>query len=330
MTLPLVTFGIINCNRLYYLKSCVSSLLKTTETYPNKQFIIVDNASIEPGTDEYLGELGRMGMQVYKADERDPANEFAKGLNLVVGEAQGKYICPLQGDMQFVLEGNWLEHYVKFYEENYDKVGCILFDAQRRVTNSAQAPLRVVGSQDYPFVFNQYRPPVAGAADVMFSKDILGMIGPWSEENKAHEGGSDSETDMLHRVEKMMKEGNLDLTCAMPVIPPAAAIYTDPRGTNARVRGNRRYGAYWPPKVDYRYYEFLSLEGIRSTHPDRNVPYSIEEMAIPLGWKAPIDENGNWMKNPIRPESAMPFEYEDLVVTSYEEYDYINDWLEEK
>lgn len=330
MTLPLVTFGIINCNRLHYLKSCVSSLVKTTETYPHREFIIVDNASVEPGTDEYLGELGRMGMKVFKADSRDPANEFAKGLNLIRDEATGKFICPLQGDMQFVLEGNWLENYVKFYEANYDKIGCIMFDAQRRITNSSHTPMLVMGSKEYPFVLNRHRPPVAGAADVMFSRDILTLIGPWSEENKAHEGGADSETDMLRRVDQLIQERSLDLTCAMPVIPPAAAIYTDARGTNARVRGNRRYGAYWPPKVDFRYYELLSLENIRLTHPDRNVPYSIEEMANPLGWKAPIDENGNWMKNPIRPETAMPFEYEDLVVTSYDEYDYINDWMEEK
>ena len=54
---PKVSFGFINCNRLHYLKSCLESFLRCTEDYPNKEIIVVDNASTEEGTDEYIEEL---------------------------------------------------------------------------------------------------------------------------------------------------------------------------------------------------------------------------------------------------------------------------------
>ena len=33
---PLVSVGIVNCNRLHYLKSCLESFLECTEDYKNK------------------------------------------------------------------------------------------------------------------------------------------------------------------------------------------------------------------------------------------------------------------------------------------------------
>ncbi len=62
--MPKVSFGFINCNRLHYLRSCLESFLVCTEDYPNKEIIVVDNASTEDGTDEYLEELReREGIQ---------------------------------------------------------------------------------------------------------------------------------------------------------------------------------------------------------------------------------------------------------------------------
>ena len=34
--LPKVSFGLVNCNRLFYLKSCLESLIYCTEDYANK------------------------------------------------------------------------------------------------------------------------------------------------------------------------------------------------------------------------------------------------------------------------------------------------------
>ena len=113
-SLPKVTFGIVNCNRLFYLKSCVESLLHCTEDYGNKELIIIDNASIEEGTEKYLDEKEKQGHKVFRTTSRDPSNEYAKGLNTIVRESTGDFICLLEGDMQFIVKGGWLKDYVTF------------------------------------------------------------------------------------------------------------------------------------------------------------------------------------------------------------------------
>lgn len=328
---PKVTFGIVNCNRLHYLKSCFESLVKSTDDYDNREFIVVDNASLEVGTQEYLEQLANRGVKVFRASEREPHNEFARGINQICREAEGDYVCPLQGDMQFIVQGGWLERYVDFFEKNKEEVGSIMFDAQRAVTNNGQAKFlsQPRGNFKFPFLMNTYRSPIAGAADVMYSREILEMIGPWSEDNQAHEGGLDSETEMLDRVRNILSEKQLRLMCAMPIHPVSIAIYTDARGTNARVRGTRRYGDYWPAKQDDLYYEMISWEDASQSTIGRNTPLSIEEVAHPIGWDAPIDAMGSWKKNPIRPETAASSDYVELEPTvPVEDEAYLSDWLD--
>ena len=82
----------------------------------------------------------------------------------------------------------------------------------------------------------------------------------------------------------------------VPWFPVSIAIFTDPRGTQGRVRGNIRYGLYWEAK-DNLYYQWIDKKDF-TFHNDR--PFSIEELAIANGnWDLPIDANGCWKKNPI-------------------------------
>ena len=59
-----VSFGIINYNRLFYLKSCAESLMASVEDYKNVEFICIDDNSKEPGTQEYLNSLSDRGWKV--------------------------------------------------------------------------------------------------------------------------------------------------------------------------------------------------------------------------------------------------------------------------
>ena len=56
-----VSFGIINYNRLFYLKSCAESLMESVKDYPDVEFICIDDNSREPGTQEYLQSLKDRG-----------------------------------------------------------------------------------------------------------------------------------------------------------------------------------------------------------------------------------------------------------------------------
>jgi len=334
--MPKVTFGIVNCNRLHYLKSCLESLLFCTEDYSNKEIIIVDNASIEEGTEEYLAEKESQGFKVIRQPERDPSNEFAKALNIICREATGEIIAPLQGDMQFILKEGWLEKYVELFLANDQNIGCITLDAQRRITNNSHQYSNVLKIKDFGFVADGNRPAASGAADVMYRKSVLEMMYPWSEVNSAHEGGGDSETKMLEKINKLTKDNNLNLFTIMPIFPPAVAIYTDARGTNARVRGNRRYGDYWPPKQDFRYYEILNYSSVIKKIEGLTIPVAIEDVAIGIDFQVSKDTTGNWLKNSIDPDTAAPGDYVELgysepkiskVLNVQEEY--LDSWLED-
>lgn len=311
--LPLVSIGWINCNRLFYLKSSVESFLECTKDYSNKELLIVDNASVEEGTKEYLDEKEAQGFKVFRQQQRDPSNEFARGLNIICEESTGDFIVPLQADQQFIIKGGWLQEYVKFYQANLDHIGCIPFDAQRQITNQQHRFSQPVGN-DFKFFLDLDKPPILGAADCMYSRKIIEMIYPWNIKNQDHEGGNDSETAMLHKAVDIIKTNNLKLGCFVSAVPVAIAIYTDMRGTNARIRGNKRYGDYWEAKENNKYYKLTDWEEALelSTEPGLLKPYSIEFMAEPIGWSKPLDENGSWLKNPIRIDTAQPGDWVEL------------------
>jgi len=331
MGLPKVTFGIVNCNRLYYLKSCLESLLYCTEDYPNKEIIIVDNASVEDGTEEYLKEKEAQGLKVIRKEFRDPSNEFAKGLNTIVRESTGDFIFPLQGDMQFIVKGGWLREFVNFYQKNKKYVGFIMLDAQRKIRNATESFTTPVGDE-FKFVYSMSRNPINGAADVMYSREIIDLIYPWNEKNKNHEGGNDSETAMLEKINKYVEDNDMQIMCTLPMFPVSVGIFTDAGGTNARV-----YGDYWSPKEDFRYYEIYDYDDCLKRFNDKK-PLGIEDVAMPIGWDKPVDTNGNWLKNPINPSTAGTNEYvilyneeskniEDNVLISAND-SYISEWLE--
>lgn len=313
--LPKLTFGFVNCNRLHYLKSCVESFLHCTDDYPNKELIIVDNASIEEGTDAYLLEKEKQGFTIIRQQHRDFSNEFAKALNIIAKESTGDFVTPMQGDVQFVIKSKWLHKFVEFYLKHYDNIGSIYLDAQRNIRNRQQAPFGIVEElkqNDYNFLFDLKRNPIAGAGDVMYSRKILDLILPWDENNEKHEGGPDSETKMLTKVQELIKTNNLTLYAAAAFIPPAAAIITDPRGTNARVRGNRRYGKYFPPHKNFTYYKIHEYDDLVLKHDTTKMPAGLEDIVETIGFKKPIDVQGNWLKNPINPDTATKDDYIEL------------------
>jgi hypothetical protein len=272
-----------------------------------RELIIVDNASVEPGTDEYLCNLPSIShgctVHVLRHDKRDPNNEFARGLNEIVSLADGDVIIPLQGDSQFVRRG-WLRDTLMAVER--PDCGCVVLDAQRRITHQAA---KLVRASREAFI-DLSRPPIAGAGDVAYRREIIRDVYPWSTDNTAHEVVGDSETKMLQRVKALQLARSL--VSYVLVSPAAAQIVTDPRGTNARVRGDRRYGAYWPPHGGDLYYQIVDAIPCAK---DALHPVPIEDvvkLAQPIGWEPPLAADGSWLKNPIRPEEALSGEWTEL------------------
>ena len=307
-----VTFGIVNCNRLHYLRACLESLEISTMSYSDKEIIVIDNASIEPGTDEYLKSLEKRGILVVRNKERDPSNEFAKGLNTIVKMSTGEVICPLSGDLQFAIKDGWLSEFVEVFKRRND-VGSIMLDIQRNKTNKSQMRTDLLNTKVGFFYKNLSRPPIATSGNSLFLKTTLVTLGPWSEDNKNHEGTDDSETKMLKNVQAYCKNTGTSWYQYQPVISPAIMITNDPRGTNARIRGEKRYGKYIPgvgsPPL---YYEMYSLDEINKKHNGlkRTIPIGFEDLAVGIGWSLYLDEKGDLKKNPIRVEECTDEDWE--------------------
>ena len=293
-----VTFAVINYNRLFYLKSCVESLLKSIDDYKGEvEFICIDDNSKEEGTQEYLQTLRDRGWKVInqqdhrtksKADIKAVINlidEFSAALNILQEESTGDLIVPLQGDMQFVRR-NWLQDYVTLFSDR-DDVFAAMLDAQRKVRLESTRFVQHTKHGNNIFAVNPAR-IVPGAGDCFYKREYLDTMGWWRV------GKDNNAEDLFTSVASEMFP---DKKIYMPWIPASIAIYTDPRGTMGRVRGNTRFGLYWEALEDDMYYDWFETKG---TEVNTNRPFCIEEMAAPKGdWKLPMDEHGNWKKNPI-------------------------------
>jgi hypothetical protein len=54
----------------------------------------------------------------------------------------------------------------------------------------------------------------------------------------------------------------------------------------------------------------MSVDQALKLRSDENYPLSIEEMVKGVGFEVPKDSQGNWLKNPIRPEDADEKDFE--------------------
>lgn len=112
--LPICSLIIVNYNNLRHTKDCLKSLQKLT--YPEEQLdlIVIDNCSQDDSVNALRELFPKVRIFV------NSANNFAKALNLGIGEAKGEYIAFLNNDA--TLDSHWLEILVKRLETD-DKVG---------------------------------------------------------------------------------------------------------------------------------------------------------------------------------------------------------------
>lgn len=104
---PAVTVIIPTRNRLSFLRPCIEGLRKTA--YPNLDVIVIDNASDEPDTLDYLALLKRHGVRVL---EIGGAFNFSALNNAAVKRAKGDLLCFLNNDVEIV-DPDWLSLLVR-------------------------------------------------------------------------------------------------------------------------------------------------------------------------------------------------------------------------
>jgi len=119
---PLVSVIMPCYNDGEYLDEAVGSAL--TQTYPNVEIIIVNDASTDPLTIEVLGAISHPRITVFHNSENlRPAGARNKGVSL----AKGKYILPLDADD--IIDVSYVQKAVDVIE-NDDSIGVVYCKAE--------------------------------------------------------------------------------------------------------------------------------------------------------------------------------------------------------
>ncbi len=109
---PLVSVCITSFNRLEYLERTLESF-RTCCTYPNLEYIIVDNCS-EPEVVKFVQSLDYMDHKIM--NEKNMGHGYA--MNQARKLAHGEYYFNLENDWLFFYRSDWLERAVLLFEKD--------------------------------------------------------------------------------------------------------------------------------------------------------------------------------------------------------------------
>lgn len=313
--LPLLTIGILSWNRLNYLRATLESA-KLCIQYPNIQWIVLDNCSTEPGLADYLKSLNWIDELIFMRSSHVAA------MNEIVARAKGEVLLLWPEDMQFVVQGNWMQDCIEILINN-SFIGCLSLNFHRRQTidriwgsqRFSRSGIRniwkdlkrygagfrfqkkIVSSRGYPVrTCGWQEDGIIGAGITSLARlETWKMLGAWKLNptgNNIIDSSGGGESEMLERWLKM----RVPQQRALPILPVSADIINDNIGTKAKVRGNKRYGVYTPPSQGDFYYKICEQNDVASLQ-ERNLPLSFEEFVVPLGFDLPLDSKGNLLKS---------------------------------
>ena len=318
--LPLLTVGIISCNRFHYLRATLESAHRCIQ-YPRMQWILVDNASVEPGLRDYLERLDWIDELILR-DKRSPQTEHVEAMNEIVARAQGDVVLIWPDDVQFIVEGDWMIDCVEILLA-HPWIGSMGLNCLRHVTTQRLWTWRrwlnwkrwVMEAKRRGFALRRQQTVhssrgfavrtygwtkagiIGSGIPSLTRTEVWRTLGGWRTPG-ARPGLVDSsgggETEMLQRY----AWSGLVLQRALPILAAAADIVTDPTGTKAKVRGTKRYGVYMPPLRGTLYYRIHKQQDVRLLA-SWTTPIPFEELVEPLGYSLPLDNAGNLLKSSI-------------------------------
>ena len=328
--LPKVTLAFVSWNRMHYLKATLLSARECIR-YPNLQWIVSDNNSNEPGLREWLESQDWLDHMVFKTQSH------AAAMNEIMELTQGDYVLIWPEDVQFTLRGEWLQDMVGLLAA-HPEIGSLCIDYARKSSLreiARPSPLKyrarfidecwryglrfrrshVVRSpagMKY-LTFGWIKGGVCGSGIPSITRTALWReLGPWRVTGSREKVGLidsslGAEDDMVRRFYATRRP----IQGAMPFVPVAADIVTDPLGCKAKVRGKNRYGVYMPPQQGDYYYRIRDYADFASY--DGDLPMDFTEGVEPLGFSMPVDKQGERLKASFNPSVKFDMERGELV-----------------
>lgn len=277
-----ILFTILTCNRFYYFKNCIESIIKCVDM-DRIDILIVDNNTIEKGFDEYVHSLclKHDNIIVKKFTDRT-RGELYRAMNWAVDYAKTngyEIIDFIQDDRQYLYDKK--DHIDDIFDifnnhENIVQINCNL--AWRRKIKGIGKVINIdVNKSKYGILIDKR------ACDNGFTRvSIYDQIGEyptdaisWGMEKNRYVGKINGEIWFGKRCHKRGFKRALAYHANTGMIFDCAYV-----------RGEDRYGDYFAPPGKF-YFRILEDEHIKqiSRRAKKNKFSYMEDFCIPDGWK---------------------------------------------
>lgn len=172
MSKPKVSFVMSVFNQERFLKKSIKSILN--QSFKNFEFLILDDCS----TDKSLRIIKSFKDRRIKVFQRQKRQRLAKGLNLLIKQAKGKYICRMDGDDISLV--NRLKDQVEFLDKHPQVA---LVGAWVKIINDKG---EIIGEFKHPAKYQKIREIILSRncfihPSVVFRKSVFEKIGGYDE-----------------------------------------------------------------------------------------------------------------------------------------------------
>jgi len=232
------TFAVLHCNRLYYLKNCLQSIIEFVGL-DGINLLVIDNGSTEPGIHEYLSSLpGEVDVKQFK--DRSP-HELHRAMNYAIKYSRkqnNKYVNFIQEDYQYLYSHDSLLKWVHEAFESNPKVVQLQSNMGWRRKIKKMGKFSIVDVNGIKWQLLHKKPP----CDNGFTRvDLYDKIGLYPKKISIHgreKGYTAGESWIKSKCRKYRR---------MMLAEPNMGMLMD----CAYVRNNYRIGKYFPPPNKY-------------------------------------------------------------------------------
>lgn len=282
-----IVFAVMSCNRMHYAKNCINSIIEFVDM-DRIILLVCDNHTIEPGFDSYLDGMAKAHKNVVIQQFPDRTrNELYRAMNFAITfcQKQGHDIVNfIQDDYQYLFSNDRiLDEIPELFKKRRNIVQVNHNMAWKRKDHKVGelAPF-TVGRTNYVELKKK------GPCDSGFTRvKVYNKIGLYPNTAISWEGG------YMHSVKGNRYAGKLNgeswFCRRCRKIGKSRAVTLFPNSTMlfdcAYVRGDKRYGDYFPPPHKYYIKPFDETQQakVKARHDKREWCF-IEQMTEPDGW----------------------------------------------
>lgn len=287
-----VLFAVLSCNRLFYIKNCIDSILKFNDPEQYK-LLIVDNNSVEIGAAAYLSNISKV-CEVHSFDNRTP-NELYRAMNFAIRYA-------IKNEIDIV---NFIQDDYQHLYTNPDLIPSVikLMKNKRIVQVSTNLVWRrkkvgrfsIQRQDDINFAILEEKVP----CDSGFTRvSVYKKIGLYPQDAISYDQNSSKTLGFGKDRYKNKTNGEIwfgnrcrkeGFSRAICMTPNTAMLFDC-----AYVRGMQRFGRYFPPPEEFYLKPFSVSEINKISKNNKHKKFSfIEDMIEPWGWQATTADKHN-------------------------------------